>query len=73
MTNSRRPYFTDDINVSLVSLQQVPWILNNFTYLKNFVQKKPRDPFPAAKIRKEEFRKVFNVLTKSHFSNFDVG
>ena len=28
--------------------------------------------FPTAKISKEEFRKVFNVWTKSHFSNFEV-
>ena len=32
-----------------------------------------RDAFPAAKICKEGFRKVFNVWTKSHFSNSDVG
>ena len=27
---------------------------------------KTRDPFPAAKIRKERFGKIFNVWTKSH-------
>ena len=32
-----------------------------------------RDAFPTAKTRKEGFRKVFNVWTKSHFSNFEVG
>ena len=34
---------------------------------------KTRDAFPAAKTRKEGFRKVFNVWSKSHFSNFGVG
>ena len=32
-----------------------------------------RDAFPAAKIRKKGFRKVFNVWTKLHFSNFEEG
>ena len=32
-----------------------------------------RDAFIAAKILKEGFRKVYNVWTKSHFSNFEVG
>ena len=32
-----------------------------------------RGAFPAAKIRKEGFRKVFNVWNKSLFSNFEVG
>ena len=31
-----------------------------------------RDAFPATKLRKEGFRKVFNVCIKSHFSNFEV-
>ena len=35
--------------------------------------KQTRDVFPAAKIRKEGFRKVFNVWAESHFSNFEVG
>ena len=30
-----------------------------------------RDALPAAKIRKDGFQKVFNVWTKSHFSNFE--
>ena len=34
---------------------------------------KTRDAFPAAKIRKERFRKVLNIRTKSCFSNFEVG
>ena len=32
-----------------------------------------REAFPAVKICKEGLRKVFNVWTKSHFSNFEVG
>ena len=32
-----------------------------------------RDAFLAAKISKEGFWKVFNVWTKFHFSNFEVG
>ena len=31
-----------------------------------------RDAFPAAKLCKKGFWKVFNVWTKSHFSNFQV-
>ena len=27
----------------------------------------------VAKVRKEGFRKVFNVWTKSHLSNFELG
>ena len=36
-------------------------------------KRQTRDAFPAAKIRKEKFRKVFNIWTKSHFNNFEVG
>ena len=32
-----------------------------------------RDAYSVAKIRNTGFRKVFNVWTKSHFSNFEVG
>ena len=35
----------------------------------NSLLRKTRDAFPAAKIRKEGFGKVFNVWTKSYFSN----
>ena len=31
------------------------------------------DAFPAAKICKKGLQKVFNVWTKSHFSNSEVG
>ena len=31
------------------------------------------DAFPAATIRRKGLQKVFNVWTKSHFSNFEVG
>ena len=31
------------------------------------------DVFPAAKIHEEGFQKVFNVWTKYHFNNFEVG
>ena len=34
---------------------------------------KTRTVFPTAKFCKEELHKVFNVSTKSHFSNFQVG
>ena len=34
---------------------------------------KTRDTFPAVKIYKKWFWKVFNVSTKSHFSNFEAG
>ena len=47
-----------------------------FMILKIEVKPKPeetRDAFPAAKIRKEGYRKVFNVWTESYFSNFEVG
>ena len=46
--------------------------LLNIPPVSGFPKYKTRDAFPAAKIRKEWFRKVFNVLTKSHFSNFEV-
>ena len=43
-----------------------------FNNVLNKVNKTTRDAFPAAKIRKEWFRKIFNVWNKSHFSNFAV-
>ena len=43
-----------------------------FNNVLNKVNKTTRDAFAAAKIRKEWFRKIFNVWNKSHFSNSAV-
>ena len=48
------------------------WVNLSF-FLPFFFKKKTRGAFPAAKIRKEGFWKVFNVWNKSLFSNFEVG
>ena len=40
--------------------------------MKTINSKTTREAFPAAKIRKEGCRKLFNVWAKLHFSNFEA-
>ena len=38
LIGSRRPSFGDQVNVTFISKQPVPWILNNFIYFTYFIQ-----------------------------------
>ena len=38
LINTRRTSFEEDINLTFISYDPVPWILNNFIYFRNFIQ-----------------------------------
>ena len=74
-------FFTKTFIINKITIFYSSIVLNDFSSLSNkrsdtsalLIKSETRDTFPVEKIRKEVFRKVFNVWTKSHFSNFEVG